>query len=118
MEHSCVIISKSDPWFQRRRFFKNFCMSVKCNFANKFVKRHPRNIPVKLFQNQMSCFREEIFVRISSCPYSASSPHSPEPYFWMDQNFAKSFKKGHPSFRNILMKVFQNQTNRFTYEDF
>ena len=27
-EHSCEIISKSDLWFQRKRSFKNFFMSV------------------------------------------------------------------------------------------
>ena len=43
-------------------------------------KGHPRNIPVKLFQNLTSGFGEKSFLRISSCPYSAKSPHSPEPY--------------------------------------
>ena len=45
-----------------------------------FEKGHPRNIPVKLFQNLTSGFGEKRFLRISSCPYSAKSPHSPEPY--------------------------------------
>ena len=39
-----------------------------------------RNIPVKLFQNLTSSFGEKSFLRISSCPYSAKSPISPEPY--------------------------------------
>ena len=56
-----------------------------------FEKGHPRNIPVKLFQNLTCSFGEEDFVRISSCPYSAKSPHSPKPCLWMDQNFANSF---------------------------
>ena len=56
-----------------------------------FEKGHPRNIPVKLFQNLTSGFREGDFLRISSCPYSARSPHSPEPCLWMDQNFANKF---------------------------
>ena len=44
-----------------------------------FEMGHTRNIPVKLFQNLTSGFRED-FLRISSsCPYSARSPHSPEP---------------------------------------
>ena len=34
-------------------------------------KGHPKNIPVKLFQNLTSGFGEEDFLRISSCPYSA-----------------------------------------------
>ena len=61
-----------------------------------FEKGHPRNIPVKLFQNLTSSFGEEDFLRISSCPYSARSPHSPEPCLWMDQNFADNFLKGSP----------------------
>ena len=55
-----------------------------------FEKGHPRNIPAKLFQNLTSGFVED-FLRISSCPYSARSPHSPEPCLWMDQNFANNF---------------------------
>ena len=43
-----------------------------------------------------SGFGEEDFLRISSCPYSARSPHSPEPCLWMDQNFANNFSKGSP----------------------
>ena len=61
-----------------------------------FEKCHPRNIPVKLFQNLTSSFGEEDFLGISSCPYSARSPHSPEPCLWMDQNFANTFWKGSP----------------------
>ena len=56
-----------------------------------FEKGHPRNIPVKLFQNLTSSFGEENFLRISSCCYSARSPHSPEPCLWTDQNFANNF---------------------------
>ena len=60
-----------------------------------FEEGHQRNIPVKLFQNLTSSFRED-FLRISSCPYSARSPHSPEPCFWVDQNFANMLWKGSP----------------------
>ena len=56
-----------------------------------FKKGHPRNIPVKLFQNLTSGFGEKSFLRISACPNSAKSPHSPEPYLWTDQNFANTF---------------------------
>ena len=79
-------------------------------------KGHPRNIPVKLFQNLTSSFGEEDFLRISSCPYSARSPHSPEPCLWTDQNFANIFEKGHQ--RNIPVKLFQNLTSSFVEEDF
>ena len=82
-----------------------------------FEKGQPRNIPVKLFQNLTSGFGEEDCLRISSCPYSARSPHSPEPCLWMDQIFSRTiFKKGHP--RNILVKFFQNMTSSFREEDF
>ena len=67
------------------------CLWTDQNFANIFEKGHPRNIPVKLFQNLTSSFGEEDFLRISSCPYSARSPHSPEPCLWTDQNFANNF---------------------------
>ena len=56
-----------------------------------YRKGHPRNIPVKLFQNRTSSFREE---DISSCPYSERSPHSPEPCLRIDQNLANNFWKG------------------------
>ena len=59
-----------------------------------FEKGHPRNIPVKFFQNLTSSFREDDFLRTSSCPYSARSPHSPEPCLWTDQNFANNFWRG------------------------
>ena len=61
-----------------------------------FEKGHPRNIPVKLFQNLTSGFGGEDFLRISSCPNSARSPHTPEPCLWTDQNFANNFWKGSP----------------------
>ena len=55
-----------------------------------FEKGHSRNIPVKLFQNLTSSFRED-FIGIWSWSNSESSPHSPEPCLWMDQNFANKF---------------------------
>ena len=92
------------------------CFWADQNFATIFGKGHPRNIPAKSFQNVTIGFEEEDFLRISSCPYSARSPHSPEPCLWTDQNFANNFLKGHP--RNIPVKVFQNQTSGFGEEDF
>ena len=45
-----------------------------------FKNGYPRNIYVKLFQNLTCVFREEDFLRISSCPYSAKShTHTPPP---------------------------------------
>ena len=52
-----------------------------------FEEGHQRNIPVILFQNLTTSVEEEHFLRISSCPYSARSPHLPEPCFWADQNW-------------------------------
>ena len=54
-----------------------------------------KNISVKLFQNLTSSCRGD-FLRISSCPYSASNPHSQEPCLLTDQNFANIFSKGSP----------------------
>ena len=104
-EHSCEISSKSDQRFRRRRFFLRISS---CPYSarssihqshvygrikisrTRFEKGNPRNIPVKLFQNLTSGFGED-FLRISSCPYSARSPNSPEPCLWTDQNFANNF---------------------------
>ena len=70
---------------------------------------------MKSLQNLTSGFREEDFLRISSCLYSASSPHSADPCFLMDHNFTYNFSKGHP--RNIPMKSFQNLTSDFQREE-
>ena len=103
---SCEIISKSDQRFRRRRFFLEFLHVYIVQKApihqshiyrlikilqTTFEKGHPRNIPVKLFQNLTSGFREDDYLRISSCPHTARSPHSSEPCFWVDQNFANNF---------------------------
>ena len=81
----------SCPYSARSPNSSEPCFLADQNFANNFEKGHPRNIPAKLFQNLTSAFGEEDFLRISSCPYCARSPHSPEPCFWMDQNFANTF---------------------------
>ena len=54
---------------------------------------------MKLFQNMSRSLREDGFLRICSCSYSESSPHSPEPCSWIDQNTLTIFEKGHS--RNI-----------------
>ena len=81
-----------------------------------FEKGHSRNIPVKLFQNLTSSFEEEDFSRISSCPYSARSPHSPEPYLWTDQNFANTFWKGSP--KEHSCEIISKSDQQFRRGDF
>ena len=65
--------------------------------------------------NIFVAFREEI-TGISSCPYSASSPHSLIPCLLTDQNFGNVFEKGHQ--RNVFMKLFHCLTSGFREEDF
>ena len=90
-----------------------YCVKLKvsCTLCGK---GQPSNLPLKVFQNETSRFRE-VFLRFSSFPYSASSSHAPEPCFLMDQNFA-AFEKGHP--RNNPVKLFQNQTGGSREGDF
>ena len=98
-EHSCEIISKSD-----QRFHVHILQEAPIHHSHVYgwikisrtilEKGHPRNIPVKLFQNLTCGFGEQDFLRISSCPYSARSPHSPQPCLWTDQNFPNTFWKG------------------------
>ena len=84
-----------------------------------FEKGRPRNIPVKLFQYLTSGFGEEDFLRIS-CPYSARSPHSPEPCLWTDQNFANNFRKGSPKehSREIILKSDQLFLRRRFFQNY
>ena len=71
------------------------CLLADKNFTTIFEKAYSRNNSMKLFQNLTSCFRED-FLRISSCPYSASSLHSPKLCLLKDQTFANSFCKRSP----------------------
>ena len=107
---SCPYIVQEAPIHQSHVFRR-----IKISWTI-FEKSHPRNIPAKLFQNLISGFGEEDFLRISSCSYSARSPHSPEPCLWTDQNFGTTFEKGHP--RNIPVKLFQNLTSGFGEKSF
>ena len=63
-----MFVLRKKPPFTRAVFID------KSKFCEVFEKGHPRNIPVKLFQNLTSGFGEKSFLRISSCPYSAKSP--------------------------------------------
>ena len=66
-------------------------------FCEHFLKRVTQGTFLrKLFQNLTCSFGEEDFLKISSCPFSARSPHSPEPCFRADQNFANNFLKKSP----------------------
>ena len=81
-----------------------------------FEKGHPRNIPVKLFQNLTCSFGEEDLLRISSCPYIVQeAPIHQSHVFWRIKISQTNFEKGHP--RNILAKLFQNLTSGFGEED-
>ena len=125
--HFYEIISISDQLFQEEDLLRisscpysessphslEPCLKMDQNFLNNFEKGHPRNIPVKLFQNLTCGFGEEDFLRISSCP---KSHHSPEPCLLTDQNFTSTFEKGH--LRDIPVKLFQNLNNGFGEEDF
>ena len=84
---SCPYNAKSP----RRPFFRLIKIS-----RTSFEKGHPRNNPVKLFQNRTRGFRREDFLRISSCSYLSLSPTPPPPtpmaaMSSTDQNFANSF---------------------------
>ena len=62
-----------------------------------FEEGHQRNIPVNFFfLNLTSSYGQEDFLRISSCPYSARSLHSPQTCFLVDQNFVNTLWKGSP----------------------
>ena len=79
------------------------------------------------FQNRTRGFREEDFLRISSCPYSAKKKSLPPPpppppppnsghvFPWVKIS-RTIFEKGHP--RNNPVKLFQNLTSGFRGEEF
>ena len=74
----------------REEFTLIICLMTDHNLENIIEKGHPRNISMKLFHYLTSGFRED-FLRISSCPYSESNPHSLQPCLKTDQNFADTF---------------------------
>ena len=128
---SCEIISKSDKWFLRiffalyRHEFLHVSIVQKAPIHQShiykqikilqtvFEKGHQRNIAVKLFQNLTSSFREEDFLRISSCPYSARTPPPFTRAMFMDGSkfCAHFFEKGHQ--RNIAVILFQKSDQQF-----
>ena len=80
-----------------------------------FKKGHTKNNLVKLLQILTSCFREEDFLKISSCPYSANAPIHQSHVFRLIKLSQTFFEKGH--WRKIPVKLLQNRTSRFR-EDF
>ena len=60
-------------------------------------------------------FLRRRFFRISSCMYSAKSPHSPQPCLWMDQISQTVFEKGSPKEHSyeIISKSDQQYKRRF-----
>ena len=102
---SCPYIVQEAPIHQSHVFWR-----IKIS-QTIFEKGHPRNIPAKLFQNMTSSFGEEDFLRISSCPYSAGSPHSPEPCLWKDQDFTNNFWKG--SLKEHSCEIISKSDKRF-----
>ena len=84
---------------------------------NSLKKGHPRNIPVKLFQNQTDGSR--IFFFFSEFLHvlivQEAPIHQSHVYGWIKIS-PTTFEKGHP--RNIPVKLFQNQTISYKGEDF
>ena len=97
-------ISKSDqrfyflrisscPYSARSPNSPESCLWTDQNFENNFWKGSPKEHSCEIISKSDQRF---YFLRISSCPYSARSPHSPEPCLGTDQNFANNFWKGSP----------------------
>ena len=64
-----------------------------------FEKGHPRNIPVKLFQNQTSGFREDFFLEFLHVPTVQEAPIHQSHVYGRIKISRTIFGKGHP--RNI-----------------
>ena len=59
-------------------------------FRLNFSKGASKELFLKISAKSNRGFREDLLI-IYSCPYSASSPHFPEPCLLTDQNFMKNF---------------------------
>ena len=75
-----------------------------------FEKGHPRNIPVKLFQN-LTCSFGEDFLRISYVHIVQEAPIQQSHVYGRIKISRTIFEKGHR--RNIPVKLFQNLTSGF-----
>ena len=86
-------------------------------FCEQFLKRVTQGTFLWIyFKFWPAVLENKIFLRISSCPYSVRSPHSPEPCLRTDQNFANNFWKGSPKEHSceIISKLDQRfQRRRF-----
>ena len=80
----------SSPYSTRSPHSPQQCFLTldRSKFCNNFWKGPPKEHPFKIIT---SGFRKEDSLKIHSCPYSSSGPHSPEPCFLMHQNFADNF---------------------------
>ena len=119
-EHSCEIISKLDQRFQRKDFLSvSSCLySARSSHSPEpcfgwikisrtvFEKGHPRNIPVKLFENPTSSSRR--FVK-NCLKTSISLPWQPE--FLMESNSANNFWRGPP--KEHSCQVWSKLANQF-----
>ena len=72
------------------------CLRTYHNFVNKFWKGLFKEHFYEIISKSDQWFQRRRFLRIFPCPYSARSPHSPEPCLWTDQNFANNVWKGSP----------------------
>ena len=88
------------------------CLLTDQNFGNNFWERPLKEYFCEIFQNLTSGFAEDS-LRIFSWPYSAKSPHTPEPCSLMAQNFAYNFYKGSPKEHSSEIL-----TSGFSIEDF
>ena len=85
------------------------CLLTDQNFTNNSQKQSPKKHSCGIISNLIGSFREEDFLRISSCPYSAkSSPPFGSHVFRQIKISRTIFEKSHP--RNNPMKLFQNLT--------
>ena len=115
------MISKSAQGFQRRRFFKEFLhvrivQKVSSHgvhvfgrikiLQTNFEKSHPRNNPVKLFQNLTSGFRVEEFTRISLKSTQWKKPPPMAAMFFDRSKFRKK-KLKRVTQRTILWNYFK-----------
>ena len=105
----CEIILKSDRWLQRRRLLRissrlysassphspEPCLSTDQNFANNFWKEVTKGTFLwNYFKIRQAVFEKIFFLRYPSCPYGASSPHTPKPCFTDRSKFGKQVFKG------------------------